>query len=260
MHHSSLKGRNFIVTGGTQGLGEGIADRLSQLEVGGITICGRNLQNGERVSKRLTTDRTKCVFVEADLQHEEACRNVVRTAIEAFGTIHGLVNAAGVVEQGTIEDTPVSAWDFIMAVNVRAPFILMQEVVRHMKQRGTHGSIVNMISDTYHGGQDYLTAYSASKGAFATLTKNVANAVRFDRIRVNGVCLGWMYTPHEHQVQLGMGKPENWLEEVEKEQPFGRLLRPADLGHIAAFLLSDEAMMMTGALIDYDQKVIGAKE
>jgi NAD(P)-dependent dehydrogenase (short-subunit alcohol dehydrogenase family) len=102
-----------------------------------------------------------------------------------------------------------------------------------------------------------VTAYSASKGALATLTKNVAHALRPERIRVNGICIGWMYTPHEHQVQIESGQPENWLELVEKDKPFKRLLRPQDVAYLTAYLLSDRSEMMTGSLIDFDQKVIG---
>ena len=102
-----------------------------------------------------------------------------------------------------------------------------------------------------------MAAYSASKGALATFTKNVANALRFDRIRVNGISIGWMYTPNEHQVQVESGQPEDWLEQVEKKQPLGRILRPQDVAYLTAYLLSEQAQMMTGSIIDFDQKVIG---
>jgi NAD(P)-dependent dehydrogenase (short-subunit alcohol dehydrogenase family) len=252
-----LNGKNIVVTGGTQGLGEAVARAASRYGAAGIVICGRNEENGRRVEEEIGAAGTACTYVPADLQREEDCRNVVARGIDVFGTIHGLVNAAGVTDRGTIEDTPIDRWDFIMNVNARAPFILMQDVIRHMKSSGTGGSIVNMVSDNAHGGQPYLSAYAASKGALATLTKNVAHAVRFDRIRVNAILLGWMYTPHEHLVQIESGRPANWLEDVEKEKPFGRLLRPEDIAELAAFLLSDLATMMTGSLIDYDQKVIG---
>jgi NAD(P)-dependent dehydrogenase (short-subunit alcohol dehydrogenase family) len=154
----------------------------------------------------------------------------------------------------------VDDWNFIMNVNARAPFILMQEVVRNMKEKGVHGSIVNILSDNHHGGHPYLTAYAASKGALATLTKNIAHSVLHDRIRVNAICPGWMYTPNEDIVQRASGKPGNWLEIAERDKPFGRLLRPEDLAHLAVFLLGDQSVMLTGALIDYDQKVIGCFE
>jgi len=92
----------------------------------------------------------------------------------------------------------------------------------------------------------------------ATFTKNVAHALRRDRIRVNGLNIGWMDTPNEHIVQKAMGKPDNWLELAEATQPFGRLLKPLDVAKLTAYLLSDDSQMMTGSIIDYDQNVIGS--
>ena len=257
MAEKLLEGRYYIVTGGTQGLGRGIAGYLAEEGAAGLTICGRNRKNGEAAAAEVSESGCACEYVQADLFQENDCRSVVRQAIKRFGRVDGLVNAAGLTNRGTIEDTTVELWDLLLNVNARAPFILMQETVRFMKANGVHGSIVNIISDNCHGGQPYLTAYAASKGALATLTKNTAHALRGDRIRVNGICIGWMYTPHEHQVQMEGGQPENWLERVEKEKPFKRLLRPRDVAYLAAYLLSDRSEMMTGSLIDFDQKVIG---
>jgi NAD(P)-dependent dehydrogenase (short-subunit alcohol dehydrogenase family) len=170
------------------------------------------------------------------------------------------VNAAGLTNRGTIEDTTVELWDLLLNVNARAPFILIQDVVLSMKAKKIHGSIVNIISDCAHGGYPFLMPYSVSKGALATLTKNVAHALRHERIRVNGISIGWMYTPHEHQIQLESGQPENWLELVEKDKPFQRLLRPRDVAYLTTYLLSDRSEMMTGSVIDFDQKVVGCLE
>jgi NAD(P)-dependent dehydrogenase (short-subunit alcohol dehydrogenase family) len=252
-----LEGRCFVVTGGTQGLGREIALHLSKEGAAGVTICGRNEENGQEAAAEISQTGCLCKYVQADLFHEKDCRTVVQQAIQRFGRIDGLVNAAGLTNRGTIEDTTVELWDLLLNVNARAPFILIQAVVRFMKAHHTTGSIVNIISDCAHGGYPFLAAYSASKGALATLTKNVAHALRYDRIRVNGICIGWMYTPHEHQVQVESGQPENWLELVEADKPFKRLLRPRDVACLTAYLLSDRSDMMTGSLIDFDQKVIG---
>jgi NAD(P)-dependent dehydrogenase (short-subunit alcohol dehydrogenase family) len=252
-----LEGRYFIVTGGTQGLGRGIALHLAEEGAAGLAICGRNEKNGQEAAAEVSRTGCRCEYVQADLSREQDCRNVTRQALQRLGRIDGLVNAAGLTNRGTLEDTSVELWDLLLNVNARAPFILMQETVRFMKPNDVHGSIVNIVSDNCHGGQPYLTAYAASKGALATLTKNAAHALRRDRIRVNGICIGWMYTPHEQQVQVENGQPENWLELVERERPFKRLLRPRDVAYLTAYLLSDRSEMMTGSLIDFDQKVIG---
>lgn len=254
------KGKYYVVTGGTQGLGRGIALELAENGAEGIVICGRNAENGEHVKNEILNMWCKCMFVQADLGKEDDCRNVIKYCYEKFGTIDGLVNAAGITDRGTIEDITVESWDRIFSINVRAPFILIQEAVKYMKENNIHGSIVNIVSDQAHGGYPFLTAYSSSKGALSTLTKNTAHALKFDRIRVNGLLIGWMYTPHENQVQIKMGKGENWLEETEKEQPFKRLLRPADVANMVSFLLSKKAEMITGSLIDLNQHVIGGMD
>ncbi len=254
----SVTGKIFIVTGGTQGLGKEIALHLAGKDAKGIVVCGRNTKNGEASARQIMDIGCTCEFVQADLTIEEDCCKVVRVCDEKFGRVQGLVNAAGLTGRGTIEDTTVELWDFLFAINVRAPFILTREVVRIMKREKNGGSIVNIISDTSHGGAPYIMAYSASKGALATLTKNNAHALRSDKIRVNGINMSWTYTPHEDLVQKQMGKGDNWLEEAEAQQPFGRILRPADISYLVTYLLSDQSEMMTGSLIDLNQNVIGA--
>lgn len=255
--NGKLSHKIVIVTGGTQGLGEGIARHLAELGAAGLMICGRGQANGQAVAEALQEIGTPSLYVTADLSQEADCRAVVRACDERFGRVDGLVNAAGLTTRGTLEDTSVALWDEMFAVNTRAPFILMQEVVRVMKREGRGGSIVNILTMSSYGGQPFITAYCASKGALATLTKNAANALRFDHIRVNGVNMGWTATVAEHAIQKAMGQPDNWLELAEAKQPFKRLLYPLDIAKLTAYLLSDDSEMMTGALIDLDQNVMG---
>lgn len=141
---------------------------------------------------------------------------------------------------------------------VRAPFFLMQAAIKLMIAKGVEGSIVNIITMTSHGGQSFLSAYAASKGALVTLTKNVAFSAMRNRIRVNGLNIGWMDTPHEDDIQRQYHQAEDgWLEKAEQQQPFGRLLKPTEVARGVAFLLSEESGMMTGAVIDFDQSVVG---
>ena len=252
-----LKDKIIIVTGGTQGLGEGISKHLAESGAEGLLICGRNQEHGKKVAAILEEIGTPALYVRADLSRDDDCRLVVRACDERYGRIDGLVNAAGVTTRGTLEDTTVEMWDYIFSVNSRAPFILMQESVRIMKRNGRGGSIVNVLSMSSYGGQPFVTAYSASKGALVTLTKNAANALRFDHIRVNGINMGWTNTHGEDVIQKKMGEPDNWIELAEAKMPFKRLLRPHDIAKLTAYLLSDAAEMMTGAIIDFDQNVMG---
>ena len=108
-----------------------------------------------------------------------------------------------------------------------------------------------------HGGQPDLMAYSASKAALAGFTRNAGHALQRDRIRVNGLNIGWTATDGEHVVQTAEGAPEDWLAEADASQPLGRLLRPDDIAPMVTHLLSDAAVMITGSVMDYDQTVLG---
>jgi NAD(P)-dependent dehydrogenase (short-subunit alcohol dehydrogenase family) len=253
-----VDGKVVLLTGGTQGIGEAVAREAAASGAKGLCITGRDAARGAKVAKDLEASGCPTLFVAADLSDAQACRTVAAKAWERFGIVEGLVNAAGLTDRGTIENTSVELWDKLFDVNARAPFILMQETVRRLQAAKRPGSIVNIITRSSHGGQPFLTAYSSSKGALAILTKNVAHAVRHHRIRVNGLNMGWAETPGEHAIQQRDGRPKDWLERAEPTQPFGRILKPKDIAVASVYLLSDASEMMTGALIDFDQNVMGA--
>jgi NAD(P)-dependent dehydrogenase (short-subunit alcohol dehydrogenase family) len=252
-------GRVALVTGGTQGLGEAVARALAREGAGGVAVVGRHEERGRQVAAALGAQGSEALFVRADLRDPDDCLAVVPAVLERFGRVDGLVNAAGSTARGTLAETTVELFDEIMAVNVRAPMLLMQGVVSDLRSRGQGGSIVNVLSMSGHGGQPYLAAYSASKAALGALTKNVAHAHRHDRIRVNGLNLGWTDTPNEHRVQRQVhGRSEDWLEEAASTLPMGRLADPDEVADLVAFLLSERSGVMTGSLIDYHQEVVGA--
>lgn len=253
----SLKGKVIAVTGSTQGLGEDIVQLAGMSDAAGLIVSGRSRERGEAVTSSLDRSSRRAFFVQAELQDPEACRRIVECADSKFGRLDGLVNAAACTERGTLEDTSVDHWDKFMAINLRAPFLLMQGAVKMMQREGRGGSIVNILSMSAHGGTPNLTPYSVSKGALGTLTRNAANSQREHRIRVNALNIGWMATPAEHAVQRLEGQPEDWLAKADASAPFGRILRPRDVATMVVYLLSDEARMMTGALIDLDQHVMG---
>src|SRR5262249_26188445 len=152
----------------------------------------------------------------ADLASVDDCRRVVETARRAFDRVDMLVNAAASSERGTILDTTPELFDRLMAINVRAPFFLMQGAIQIMIEKRIAGSILNILSVSSYGGQPFLSAYSTSKGALATLTKNVARSVLPHRIRVNGINLGWMDSPAEHAIQKRChGASDDWLAKAE---------------------------------------------
>lgn len=253
-----LAGKVAIVTGSTQGLGEAIARAFAAAGAAGLVLTGRNAARGARLRDELVRAGTPSIFAHADLADVEAAQSVIAAADHQFGRLDILVNAAGLTDRGTIFDTSVARFDELFAVNVRAPFFLAQGAARIMAREKIAGSILNIQSMSAHGGQPFLSAYSASKGALATLTRNLAQALLKYRIRVNGLNIGWMHTPGEERVmRLYHGAQDGWLEEAAATRPFGRLIDPAEVARACLYLASDESGLMTGSNIDFDQSILG---
>ncbi len=147
----------------------------------------------------------------------------------------------------------------MFAINVRAPFFLMQDTIAIMRRERIAGSIVNIGSMSAKAGQPFLSAYCTSKGALATLTENTAYAVLRNRIRVNGLNIGWMASDGEDRIQREFHHaPDDWLETAAARQPFGRLVDPNEVARAVAFLASEESGLMTGSVINFDQSIWGA--
>lgn len=258
---NQFKGKVAIVTGGTQGLGEAIARLFAERGAAGLVIVGRNKKRGKAVAESITKGGCRTVFVAADLADLAAARKTVPAAEKAFGRVDVLVNAAAITDRGTLVDTSPELFDAMFDVNVRAPFFLMQDVAKLMIRKRIQGTMVNILSLAAHGGAPFIIAYSGAKGALATLTKSAGFSLSANRIRVNGLDIGWMDTPGEDRIQRQYHDGGNdWLQKAEARAPFGRLLKPEEVARAVAFLASDESGMMTGSIIDFDQQVIGCSE
>ena len=256
---ANLRGKCAVVTGGSQGLGEAIARLFAERGAAGLVICGRNAANGERVAAEISATGCPTYFVRADLAKVADCRAVIAEADKRFSRVDVLVNAAALTDRGTIFDTTEERYNEIFDVNVRAPFFLIQGAVLIMKREKIQGSVINIQSMSAHGGQPFITAYCASKGALATLTRNVAHSLLKHRIRVNGLNIGWMSTPGEDRIMKTYhGAQDGWLEEAVKTRPFGRLVDPKEVARACCYLASAESGLLTGANIDFDQTVVGA--
>ncbi|CAN7444773.1 SDR family oxidoreductase [Mesorhizobium sp. LjRoot246] len=254
-----LNGKVALVTGSTQGIGRAIAETLARSGAGGLLVTGREKVRGQAVAAELSQLGTPTLFVAADLADPATPALLAQACVDRFGRIDALVNAAGLTDRASFLDADLDDWAALFAVNARAPFFLMQAAIADMKQRGQGGAILNILSINAHCGSPELAVYSATKGALATLTKNAANAHRFDRIRVNGINVGWTDTPAERVMQADtLGNGPGWLDAANASQPFGRLFSTNDIANLAVFLLSDAAGPMTGTLIDQEQWVIGA--
>ena len=254
----SMEGKTAVVTGSTQGLGETIAHLFADRGVANMVVTGRNAERGAKVKAALEAKGVKTVFVQADLSNMGDVRKVIAACDAAFGKVDALVNAAALTDRGSIWDTTEARYDEIFDVNVKAPFFLMQDALHLMKKSRTSGTIVNILSMSGHGGQDFISAYCGSKGALATLTRNVAFSVMRYQIRVNALNIGWMDTPGEDRIMKTYHDADpDWLKKAEAARPFGRLLKPAEVARAVAYLSSAESGMMTGSIIDFDQQVLG---
>ncbi len=252
---SSLQDKIALVTGSTSGIGRGIAAHFAALGAH-VVVHGPDAASSNAGADALRALGHDVDAVAGDLTSVEACREVVRSVVARRGAIDILVNNAGNTARGSLEDSTVEFWDTMMAVNLRAPFICLQEAVRSMKARGG-GSIVNIGSINAYVGLPNLGPYSVSKGGLMTLTKNAAAALARYRIRVNQLNVGWTLTEGEERVQRADGKGPNWLEDAIATRPFGRLLLPADIAHAAAYFASDDSALITGAVVDLEQFPLG---
>lgn len=184
-----LAGRVIVITGAARGIGRACAE-LARAEGADRLI----LTDRDGAALAPVAEALGAVQVVADLADPAGAARIIPAAIAAFGRVDGLVNAAGLTTRASVATGALADWDALFAVNARAPFLLMQSAMADMLARGAGGGIVNILSINALCGAPDLGIYSASKGALATLTRNAANAHMADRIRVNGINLGWVPT------------------------------------------------------------------
>ena len=249
-----MDGKVCVVTGATQGLGAAIARRLAAAGAKGMVITGRNADRGKAVAENLPCPAH---FLQADFARVEDCRMVVVETDRLFGRLDVLVNAGASTARGTILDTTPETFDALFATNVRGPYFLMQAAIRLMIAKGIEGAICNIGSISALAGQPFINAYCSSKGALTTLTANTAFSVMANRIRVNQLNVGWMASDHEREIQADGGDPD-WEAKAKAALPFGRLVDPDEAARAVNFLVSDDAGLMTGAIVNFDQSVWGA--
>ncbi|GAB3522904.1 SDR family oxidoreductase [Arthrobacter monumenti] len=256
-----LDSKIVLISGGTQGLGAGIAAEAAAQGAAGIAITGRTSDAGEKVAAQLSERGTPAVFFQADLADSAQAAGTVTRTIEHFGRLDAVVNAAGLTTRGTMLDTTPELFDQHVAVNLKAPFFIMSEAIKHLKERGEPGNIVNIITMSQHGGQPFLAPYVASKAGLAGVTRNAAHAHKWDRIRINGVNIGWTATEGEDAIQRRFhGASDDWLEKANASVPMGKLGQIDEIAEFVVFLLSDRSGVVTGSIIDWDQNVIGGSD
>ena len=253
-----LDDKVVLVHGGTQGVGAAVA-RAAGREGALVAVTGRRADVGEALAAELGAAGIVAGYHRLDVADVDQVRQATAAVLDRHGRIDCLVNSAGLTSRGTLLDTTPELFDEHIAVNLRGPFFAMQAVVADLVARGAPGTIINIISSSELGGQPFLAPYVAAKAGLAGLTRNVAHAHRWDRIRINGLDIGWTDTEGEAVTQQRFhGAAAGWQDEAAATLPMGRLGRVDEIADFVVFLLSDRSGVVTGSVIDWDQNVAGA--
>ena len=247
---SRVAGKVAIVTGAGTGIGRASAETLAR-EGASVVIANRSAETGEETARRIAEQGGQATFCRTDVAREADCILAVQTAIERYGRLDILVNNAGIFPRYSLAETTPEVLDEIMHTNFGGAFFCCKHAIPAMVQGGG-GSIVNVGS--LHGllGSPNLVAYAASKGALLNLTKTLAAAHARQQVRVNYLIPGWVISEGEIRVQAADGHDEQWLEEMGKRMPMGRMQEPQDAANAILFLASDESSQITGAVINTD--------
>jgi NAD(P)-dependent dehydrogenase (short-subunit alcohol dehydrogenase family) len=245
-----VSGKVVIVTGGATGIGRGISEMLGR-EGACVVVANRNEEHGRATEAAIRGAGGKALFVPTDVTREEDCLALVGHAVREFGKLDGLVNNAGIFPRSTLEETTSELWDHIHAVNLKGPFFCCKHAVPEMRRNGS-GSIVNIGSANAYVGAPNLFAYSVAKGGLITMSRNLANALAKDRIRVNFLNPGWVITETEIGIQAEEGHDRDWLDQAAARMPLGRHQVPEDAAYATLYLISDEASQVSGEQFGVD--------
>ena len=238
-----------FVTGATSGIGQACAMAFAQ--AGARVVCvGRKEDALKELAQMIRETGVEALTIRADLSREDEADRAVQHAVAVFGGIDVLVNAAGHISSGTIENTSLAAWDEMMNVNVRASFVLMQKAVPSLIER--RGNIVNISSVTGLRAFPGVLAYCVSKAALDQLTRCASLELAAKGVRVNAVNPGVVVTQIHKRGGMSEEAYAAFLEHSKTTHPLGRTGRPEEIASLVLFLASDDASWITGATYSID--------
>lgn len=249
MNEKQFTGKVAFVTGATSGIGQACA--ISFANAGAKVVgVGRNTEALDDVEKKIRETGAEVLTIQADLSNVQEAERAVKGALEVFGGIDVLVNAAGHLSSGTIENTSLDAWDDMMDVNVRAVFQLMQKALPSLIER--RGNIVNVSSVTGLRAFPGVLAYCVSKAALDQLTRCASLELAAKGVRVNAVNPGVVVTQIHKRGGMNDDAYAAFLEHSKTTHPLGRTGRPEEIADLILFLASDRASWITGATYSID--------
>lgn len=249
-----LENKVILVTGSTTGIGEATV-RLFAREGARVMIHGRREDAARKLAESLGP---AAAFTIGQLEDPDVPAKLIADTVDHFGRIDSLVNNAALVSHGGLDDTDLEKFDRTIAINLRAPFLLIQAALPHFR-RQKKGRVLNIGSINGYCGERILLAYSISKGGLMTLTRNLADAHATEGIQINQLNVGWTLTPNELALKQKDGLPPDWPTRLPKTvAPSGRIHSPEEIAMAAIYFLSDEAALINGAILDVEQfPVIG---
>jgi NAD(P)-dependent dehydrogenase (short-subunit alcohol dehydrogenase family) len=244
---SRLAGKVAFITGAASGIGAACAERFARE---GASIAGLDVQKpADAAWRAVLQSAPDAVFLEADVRDEPSVERAVASAVERFGRIDVLVNAAGVFSVGGVDALDAAEWDRIVDVNLKGTYLVSKHVVRRMMARRS-GSVIHLASVEGVLGMPQQAAYNASKGGVVLLTRNMAADYGPLGIRVNCLCPGYIETP----MTALLSEPglEAVREQFVNAHLLGRSGRPEEVAAAALFLASEDASFVTGAALVVD--------
>jgi NAD(P)-dependent dehydrogenase (short-subunit alcohol dehydrogenase family) len=242
-------GKSVVITGATSGIGKACALRFATAGAS-IAAVGRKQEALDALSNEVENKRARFLSIAADLSEEDAAENVVSETVKHFGGIDVLVNAAGHISSGTIEDTSLDAWDAMLKINLRAVFQLMQRATPTLIER--RGNIVNVSSVTGLRAFPGVLAYCVSKAGVDQLTRCAALELAAKGVRVNAVNPGVVVTEIHRRGGMTEEQYAAFLERSKQTHPIGRVGQAEEIAELVLYLASDRASWITGATYSID--------
>ncbi len=245
-----LAGQVALITGATGGIGSAIA-RLFAQEGAAVIVADIAAEHVAKMAASIREGGGEALDVVLDVTQASSCRQAVERATARFGKLTTLVNAAGILRTGHIDEMEERAWEEILAVNVTGTFLATKYAVAAIKTAGG-GAIINLSSVSAFVGSEKSFAYTATKGAVLSMTYGIAQEVAPYHIRVNALCPGWVDAGFTHQALRTTDDPDQLRATANSAHVLGRMAQPEEVAQAALFLASPGASFITGTPLFVD--------